>query len=469
MKRQSLAKLLGGLALIGPISAPVWAAGKTDRAPVQIYSSDDVIQRQIAQNTVAPEQVVPQGTESRPMTGGETNAAPQSGQASAPTTGIMLGSTRVYGWIDQGITFNFDRPHDRLNFGRLFDDRSNDYRFNQAVINFEKALSTCDPCCPDWGYKLEFLYGSDARFIHSLGFMDNITDETVQPDIVEAYVSYHAPILTSGGVDFKVGQFVTLMGMDVINAPSNMLYSHNYIFNFGIPFKHTGVLATTHVSDQVDVLTGLVTGINTGSFDDNNDAWAFHGGVMWHDCDNSNTVGLYLHAGPEADGNWDRVFGVESNDDFRYIIDLVANLKLNECTTWTSEVNFGKDNAFDAEWYGVCTQLAYKVNPCVTFVVRGEVFRDDDGFAVFKDKSNDGFVDFERGNDTPDGSGIIPGLVSGKDTTYGELTFGVNVKPYENLLFRPEVRWDWASGNKPFDDSSDNDQFTLGFDMIWSF
>jgi hypothetical protein len=134
-----------------------------------------------------------------------------------------------------------------------------------------------------------------------------------------------------------------------------------------------------------------------------------------------------------------------------------------------TDINWGKDDGFKAEWYGVAQYYIRKINPCLSLVVRGEVFRDDDGFAVFKDKSNDGFVDFERGNDTPDGSGIIPGLVSGKDTTYAALTVGLNVKPYENLLFRPEVRWDWASGNKPFDDSSDNDQFTAGFDVIWSF
>ena len=32
------------------------------------------------------------------------------------------------------------------------------------------------------------MYGSDARFIHGLGLLDNVTSDTIQPDIVEAYV-----------------------------------------------------------------------------------------------------------------------------------------------------------------------------------------------------------------------------------------------------------------------------------------
>ncbi|MBI3462837.1 MAG: outer membrane beta-barrel protein, partial [Planctomycetes bacterium] len=266
-----MAKLLGGLALLVPMSGAAFAAENASSAATQIYKSEDVIQQVAGQQKAAPEQAVPQSTESKAAAtnGGEGGLLNSSGIGNW----INDNRVKVSGHIEQGYTWNPDRPHDRLNFGRLFDDRSNDYRLNQALITFERALEA-KPCCTDWGFKAQFMYGSDARYVHSLGFMDNITDDTVQPDIVELFWTYHMPVLTEGGVDLKVGQFVTLMGAEVIYAPADYTYSHSYIFNFGIPFKHTGIMTTTHVNKQLDVMAGLVAGINTGSFDDNNDAWA---------------------------------------------------------------------------------------------------------------------------------------------------------------------------------------------------
>src|SRR5947207_15537434 len=77
----------------------------------------------------------------------------------------------IYGWIESGFTGNADSPEDNQNFGRLFDDRSNEFVMNQAVITAERAL---DPKVGfDWGFKLQFLFGTDARYIHSLGLLDH--------------------------------------------------------------------------------------------------------------------------------------------------------------------------------------------------------------------------------------------------------------------------------------------------------
>ena len=66
---------------------------------------------------------------------------------------------KIYGWVDTGITFNPAGPGDHQNFGRLFDDRSNEPLLNQAVITFERTL---DPKVGfDWGFKAQFLFGTD--------------------------------------------------------------------------------------------------------------------------------------------------------------------------------------------------------------------------------------------------------------------------------------------------------------------
>jgi hypothetical protein len=378
----------------------------------------------------------------------------------------------VTGHIEQGFTWNPDDPANRLNFGRLFDDRSNDYRLNQTILTFEKALDP-EPCCSDWGFKAQLMYGSDARFIHSLGFMDNVTDDPVQPDIVEMYGNWHLPILTEGGVDVKVGQFVTLMGAEVINAIDNPLYSHSWIFNFGIPFKHTGFMATTHITDQFDLHTGLVVGINTGSFDDNNDVLSFHGGFMWKSCDESLTIPFSMHIGAENDTNFNTLSGIpgfDANHDLRYIFTSQPTYNWSENVKLITDLNWGWDEGFDAEWYGAAQYWIYAANECTNLVARLEVWRDDDGFAAFEDTSNDGFIDLEHGIPGPNGFGA---LLFGGDNTYTSLTLGVTHKPSPNLILRPEVRMDWVDvgslGIAPFDDFTDNNQMTVGMDAIWQF
>ena len=56
--------------------------------------------------------------------------------------------------------------------------------------------------------------------------------------------------------------------------------THSYIFQFGLPFKHTGGLAVTHVNDVLDIYSGIDTGTNTtfGPLGDNNGAIGGIGG-----------------------------------------------------------------------------------------------------------------------------------------------------------------------------------------------
>ena len=141
---------------------------------------------------------------------------------------------KISGWIDTGITFNPATPNDNQNFGRLFDDRANEPLLNQMVVNLERALAP-QPGQFDWGFKLQFMYGSDARFIHGLGLLDHAAATSiVQPDIVEAYLNLHFPVLTDGGLDLKLGKWVTLEGAETIDPRTNFFYSHTLHFSISV-------------------------------------------------------------------------------------------------------------------------------------------------------------------------------------------------------------------------------------------
>src|SRR5437773_977361 len=245
---------------------------------------------------------------------------------------------KISSWIDSGITFNPASPRDNQNFGRFFDDRTNEPMLNQLVINFERALAP-QPGEFDWGFKLQFMYGSDARFIHSLGlFSDTAATSILQPDLVEAYLNLHFPIITEGGLDLKLGKFVTLEGAETIDPHTNSFYSHTYIFTFGIPFNHTGALATWHATSHLNLVAGLTRGVNT-SIDDNNDSVAFHGGVGLNLLDGKVTALASTHIGPET---------VNDNHDNRYLSDITITAKPAKNFTSITDLNFIYDEAADA-------------------------------------------------------------------------------------------------------------------------
>src|SRR5262249_5252420 len=151
-----------------------------------------------------------------------------------------------------------------------FDDRANQPMLNQVLLTANKPL---DPKAEgfDWGFKLQFMYGSDARFTHTLGIFDQAGSATStspvgnrnQVDIGEANPLFHVPGIGSGGMDIKAGIYPTPLGYETIDPSTNPFYSHSYIFNYGLPLKHTGILTTTHATSLIDVYLGIDTGVNT--------------------------------------------------------------------------------------------------------------------------------------------------------------------------------------------------------------
>jgi hypothetical protein len=367
---------------------------------------------------------------------------------------------KISGWIDSGITFNLDSPRDNQNFDRLFDDRANEPLLNQVVINFERALAP-QPGEFDWGFKLQFMYGSDARFIHSLGlFSDTAATSIVQPDLVEGYLNLHFPIVSEGGLDLKLGKFVTLEGAETIDPRTNFFYSHTYIFTFGIPFNHTGALATLHATKWLDLMAGVTRGVNT-SIEDNNDSLAFHGGIGLNFNEGKVVVAASTHIGPETPNN---------NHDQRYLSDITTTWKITDKLTSITDLNYALDEVSDAQAYGIAQYFTYAINSWLTAGIRGEIFWDDDGFYVVSFANTHDPMRALEGEPT-----IDPRTVGGGKTTYGAITAGVNIKPpmpkpLGGLAIRPEIRYDCSlNDTRPFNNSSDRDQFTAGIDFIVTF
>jgi len=366
-----------------------------------------------------------------------------------------------YGWIESGITANFDSPKDNQNFGRLLDDRADEPLLNQFVLTAERGF---DPMTDhfDWAFKAEFMYGSDARYLHSTGLLDLTTNDRVQPDVPELWIMGHFPITgTAGGLDLKLGKFMTCEGADMADPRVNTFYSRSYIFNFGTPFYGLGAMATLHALPQLDVVAAVDRGVNVG-LEDNNGSISCYGGVGLNCCKGKFMCAAMTHIGPE---------NPRDNHNYRYLSDVVTTWKINDRLTSITDLNYAYEEAFDAMGYGVAQTLTYKINDCCSASVRGEIWRDEDEFFVAQFASNNDFLHFERGDDAM----FDPRTTFGGRTTYGAITAGLTIRPplpapLTGLMVRPELRYDRSlNGTRPFNDSSDRDMFTAAVDVVVTF
>jgi hypothetical protein len=370
--------------------------------------------------------------------------------APPPAPKSWYDALNMSGYLEGGITGNFDSPSSDLNFGHLFTDKSNQALFNQGSIIVERPADTSGGF--DWGFRFQGMMGTDARYTHYLGEGDHATDNRIQFDILEASVTAHLPYFTAGGEELKIGQFATLMGEEVIDPRSNIFYSHSYLFNFGVPLKDTGAMLVTHINPLIDLYTGIVTGVNTsiGPGGDNNGAMAFEGGVGFNFSDKFSVL-VTTNIGPENACFFGASYNC--NSSMRYYGDLVAVWKINPKLTSITEFNIvhdegpfisGDGGRYSPTAGGIAQYLVYQWTDQISFAGRVEVFRDANGFFVAAFPHNLDFINSQEGNPYTAFGPFVP-------TTYGELTIGLNYKPpvpdiFKGFVIRPEFRIDDVLG-----------------------
>ncbi|MDE2575966.1 MAG: porin [Rhodospirillales bacterium] len=383
-------------------------------------------------------------------------------RADSPPAGSWMSGIKLSAQFEGGVTFNLADP--KTNFGQLFTDHANQATLNQALFTMQRQI---DPKQTGWdvGFKLQGLYGSDARYTHFLGELDRSISTRYQLDIVEANVTLHMPVLTPGGIDLKIGQFPTPLGYETIDPSTNPFYSHSYIFNFGLPLKHTGGLAVVHASPVVDLYLGLDTGVNTSfGSGDNNSAPAGIVGANFTLLGGNLTILALAHIGPENPST----VVPNANNYMRYYNDIVITYKASDKLTLTTELNYIRDDFFKADGGGVAQYAQYALNDTLTLNGRAEVWADGKGFYVGAFPGNLDAVNAQLGN--PNTS-----YGTGRATTYGALTLGVTYKPalpapVSGLLIRPELRYDTALNNvKPFNGGRDRGAFTIASDFVLGF
>lgn len=447
------------------VAALLFAAPSLARAGDQLRVADSVQPNGTAQQS-APQLA--------PSISGVTPPSSPPSASTAPAT-VTVPPLFSKAWFDGvkygaqlegGFTFQGDRPRNGLITGDLVTDHANQATLNQLLLTVQRAP---DPKATgyDFGFAVQLLYGSDARYYHFLGELDRDISDRYQLSFIQANVSAHLPWFTAGGVDAKLGQYPSPLGFEVIDPAQNPFYSHSFIYNYGVPFLHTGFQTTTHVNDTLDVILGMdsgnqtTLGANTG---DNNGAPAgLFGFALNNLLGGKLSVTALSHVGAE---NASRAYP-NVNGSLRYYNDVVVAYKATDKLTFTTEGNYIRDDYFAAEGYGAAQYVSYALSGTVTLNGRAEVWRDNNGFYVAQYPGNLDAINAIGG--FPNTTIALP------RTTYGEFTAGLTYKPtlpapVSLFMVRPEVRWNRSlNGSLPFNAGRNVGQFTASVDAVLGF
>lgn len=281
----------------------------------------------------------------------------------------------------------------------LFNDYPNRVQLHQAWVTIERAADAdCD--CWDWGFRADYVYGTDGPNTQAFGALPNDWDNTWDHGFAygHAIPQLYAEV-AYGDLKIKGGHFFTIVGYEVVPATGNFFYSHTLSMNLAEPFTHTGVLAEFAWNEAVTVYGGWSAGWDTAFSSNGGDI--FLGGITLQMTEDMSlayaaTGGDFGNGGGQDGYSHSLVLDWQVTDRVQTVLqsDLVSN------PTFVQGPGRGDIISFISNTF-------YTINDCWKVGLRNEWF-DHDALA---DEIN-------------------------------VTTLGLNYKPHANVVLRPEVRVD---------------------------
>jgi hypothetical protein len=146
------------------------------------------------------------------------------------------------------------------------------FEANGASISIGSPLGEGDYTA---GYNVELLFGERASAFAGYSREGAGVDSPSADNFLLKNANIGLNLPFGNGVDLTVGLFDTIVGYEVEASGANPNVMRSYGYNLE-PFTHTGVLASTSLTDGVSVHLGLTNGFDStgGTHNDNLDAHA---------------------------------------------------------------------------------------------------------------------------------------------------------------------------------------------------
>jgi len=306
---------------------------------------------------------------------------------------------KVGGWFQMGYhTEGANGVGTRGPRAAAFNDYPNTVQLHQAWIYAEKVAETCG-CGFDWGFRLDYMYGTDGQDTQAFGNTPGIWDEPWDngANYGSAIPQLYAEVAYND-LKVKMGHFYTIMGYEVVPAVDNFFYSHSLTMQYE-PFTHTGVLAEYALNDRVTLYGGWTSGWDTGFDQNGGDSY-----LAGFSLDLTDAMSLTYIASAGDFG-----FGAGGSVSDAYAHSVVLDWDVSCRLNYVLQTDYVDNNLLFATGpvYGVNQYAFYTLN---------------DRWAV--------------------GARLEWLKHSAVDEDYGEVTVGANYRPHSNLVIRPEVRVD---------------------------
>lgn len=342
---------------------------------------------------------------------------------------------KLSGYVDTYYFANFSGAQTNLGasgFERIFDQKANNFQVGLAQL---KTTYTSDKVTG----VIDLTFGNHG----DLGNYGNTQSPlgtsigTTGLAIKQAYMTW----AMSSKVSLTAGQYGTNVGYEVIDAPVNYNYSLSNMFGNG-PFYHTGVKLDIAAADKLAFMVGLTNGLD--SKDDNNKAKGLQAQMTIKP---TSTWNIYLnYFGSDEGGTDDK--GVYEKNRYSWY-DLTTSAQVTEKMLVGVNAVYGKNNT--GSWGGAALYLNGSLTEKFGLGTRIEYFDNSKGGIYLNDANGDG-------------------------VSVTSFTLTGNLKISDNLLLKPEYRFDGYKNAKGTFQIYDKDggltkksQSTLGAAMIFYF
>jgi hypothetical protein len=325
----------------------------------------------------------------------------------------LFGDTglRTFGWLESGYT-GASPGTGQLSVQPRQNRFGNEMVVSQIGWVLQKPLSTDEF---NLGFNVRYFAGADAALGQPKGGIGStVTSNRFSQDFRDLYLSAHLPILTDGGMDFKIGRMNTIIGYNGFLAPYRPFFSSDYQFFYAQDGAFTGFLTNLRVNDRLEIWNGMTLGANTFFVTRSAHSYCYIGQVNYWLTDERRTrLTASVYEGPNA------IFAAPGlNGTFVNMVELRLQQNWSERFTQIIQNNMGWDvntPRGTGSFYGLYTIGIYHLTEYLDILGRGEWFDD------------------------------VHGTRTGVRANYEEVTLGLNWHPIKCLDIRPEIRGDFAS------------------------
>src|SRR5262245_32047276 len=289
----------------------------------------------------------------------------------------LFGDTglRTFGWLESGYT-GASPGTGQLSIEPRQNRFGNEMVVSQIGWVLQKPLSTDEF---NLGFNVRYFAGADAALGQPKGGIGStITSNRFSQDFRDLYLSAHLPILTDGGMDFKIGRMNTIIGYNGFLAPYRPFFSSDYQFFYAQDGAFTGWLTDLHVSDRLDIWNGMTLGANTFFVQRSSRSICYIGQInYWLQEERRTRLTGSVYAGPNA------IFAAPGlAGDYVTMVELRVQQNWGPRFTQIIQNNMGWDSntpVGTGSWYGLYTIGIFHLTTQLDALIRAEWFDDVKG------------------------------------------------------------------------------------------